>query len=188
MNPPEFEPGPLADVDCRAAEDRWTLVFVRDLRHPPEKVWAALTEPAQLREWAPFVADRDLGSTGDATLTMIDGDTSLDLTASVRRAEPPRLLEYMWGTDLLRWELAATDSGTRLTLHHVVTDRAGIPKVAAGWHLCLVVAEHLLDGQPIGAIRGADARNFGWEELHDAYAEKLAIAGSGWPDDLIPRG
>ena len=26
----------------------WVLVLVRDLRHPPAAVWAALTEPAQL--------------------------------------------------------------------------------------------------------------------------------------------
>jgi uncharacterized protein YndB with AHSA1/START domain len=184
MNRNTFDPGPLADVECRADEDRSTLVFVRDLRHPPEKVWAALTEPAQLREWAPYTADRNLGSVGDLTLTMIDGDASEDMAAAVRRAEPPTLLEYRWGPDLLRWELAGTDSGTRLTLRHTVQDRDWVPKVAAGWHLCLVVAEHLLDGQPIGPIRGADARNYGWDDLRDAYAKKLAIPGTGWPDDL----
>jgi uncharacterized protein YndB with AHSA1/START domain len=74
--------------------------------------------------------------------------------AEPTRAEPPALLEYTWGTDLLRWKLAAIDSGTRLTLRHRVEDREWAPKVAAGWHLCLAVAEHLLDGQPIGPIRG----------------------------------
>lgn len=188
MNPPPFEPGPLAAVDGHAGDDRWTLVFIRDLPHPPEKVWAALTEPAQLRQWSPYTADRDLGSVGEATLTMLDGDTAVDLpTALVSRAEPPTLLEYTCGPDVLRWELAAVDAGTRLTLRHTVSDRESLPKVAAGWHLCLVVAEHLLDGQPIGPIRGADARNFGWEELHDAYAEKLAVPGTGWPEDLTRR-
>ena len=57
MDPTHFEPGPLARVECRARGDGWDLVFVRDLRHPLEKVWAALTEPDQLREWAPFAAD-----------------------------------------------------------------------------------------------------------------------------------
>jgi hypothetical protein len=47
--------------------------------------------------------------------------------------------------------------------------------VAAGWHLCLDVAEHLLDGQPIGPIRGQDALNYGWDELNDGYAKKLGI-------------
>ena len=84
MNSTSFDPGPLADVDCEASEDRWTLVFVRDLRHPPEKVWAALTEPAQLNEWAPFLADRNLGAPGDATLTMIDDTATEPMPATVR--------------------------------------------------------------------------------------------------------
>ena len=50
-----------------------------------------------------------------------------------------------------------------------------MPKAAAGWHLCLVVADHLLEGQPIGPIRGENALNYGWEQLRDAYAEKLSI-------------
>ena len=62
-----FDPGPLAEVATELGDRTWTLVFVRDLRHPPALVWAALTEPGQLDEWAPFVADRDLGSPGDAT-------------------------------------------------------------------------------------------------------------------------
>ena len=40
-------------------------MLVRELRHPPAKVWRALTEPEQLREWAPFDADRSLGTVGD---------------------------------------------------------------------------------------------------------------------------
>lgn len=174
MSRPTFQPSPLAEAECRGDGDRWTLVFVRLLRHPPERVWAALTDPVQLRAWAPYTADRDLGSVGDATVTMIDGEVSEDLPASVTRTERPRLLEYTLGTDLLRWELAAFDTGTRLTLEHTVGDREWVPKVAAGWHLCLDVAEHLLDGKAIGPIRGEDARNYGWEQLHDAYAEKLA--------------
>jgi hypothetical protein len=34
--------------------------LVRELRHPPATVWQALTDPAQLSEWAPFDADRNL--------------------------------------------------------------------------------------------------------------------------------
>jgi len=175
MNRMSYQPGPLAEVDRAATDDgRWTLVFVRDLRHPPAKVWAALTEPGQLSEWAPFVADRDLGSVGDATLTMIDGDVSEAMAASVRRVEPPTLLEYTWGKDLLRWELAPTGSGTRLTLRHTVQDEDWLPKVAAGWHICLDVAERLLDGRPIGPIRGSEAMNFGWGELNESYAARLS--------------
>jgi uncharacterized protein YndB with AHSA1/START domain len=182
MNRTTFDPRPLADVDCQRSDDRWTLVFVRDLRHPPEKVWAALTDPAQVGEWAPFTTSRDLGSVGDATLTMIDGNTHGDLSASVTRAERPTLLEYTFGTDVLRWELAASGAGTRLTLRHTLRDRGWVPKVAAGWHICLAVAEHLLDGAPVGPIRGSDALDHGWDELEKGYADKLGIPSTGRPD------
>lgn len=186
MNKDEFRPGPLAEVEAQQDGDRWTLVFVRELRHAPQKVWRALTDPAELRGWAPFDADRDLGSTGGATLTMApDGEA---LAATIHRAEPPRLLEYTWGTDLLRWELEPAGPGTRLTLRHTLADRAWVPKVAAGWQICLDVADLMLAGKPIGRIVGHEARDHGWEQLNGAYAERLGIASTGWPlnEDAAP--
>jgi uncharacterized protein YndB with AHSA1/START domain len=166
----DFDPGPLADV----ARDGATLVFVRDLRYPPEAVWAALTEPGQVAAWAPYTTDRDLGTVGPATLTTIDGDTQVSMDSEVLRAEPPTLLEYGWGGDLLRWELAPTATGTRLTLRHTVADPDAVPMVAAGWHICLAVADRLLDGHPVGPIRGREALRYGWEELRDRYRDRLA--------------
>jgi uncharacterized protein YndB with AHSA1/START domain len=170
-----FNPTPLAPVDREAQDGRWTLVFVREFRHPPEKVWAALTDPDQLDAWSPFRSDRSLATTGPATLTMVDGDEEVPLAANVLRAEPPALLEYTWDEDRLRWELTATDGGTRLVLHHTVQAEGWIPKVAAGWHLCFDVAEHLLDGDPVPVVRGQAAMAHGWHDLHDAYAAKLGI-------------
>jgi uncharacterized protein YndB with AHSA1/START domain len=172
-----FDPGELAPVDVSPSQNRWTLVFVKELRHPPERVWAALTEPAQLDRWAPYTADRTLSHTGDATLTMIDGEASTHLPATVTRADPPVLLEHTFGGDLLRWELTASGTGTRLTLRHTLDDRDWAPKVAAGWHLCFVVAERLLDGRPIPPIRGAEAKDYGWDELHERYAKRLTDRG-----------
>jgi hypothetical protein len=68
-----------------------------------------------------------------------------------------------------------------LTLRHTVEGEEWVSRVAAGWHLCLLVADHLLDGQPIGPIRSQNARNFGWENLDEAYAAKLGLASAGWP-------
>jgi uncharacterized protein YndB with AHSA1/START domain len=183
MNRTRFEPSQLADVECQTTGDLWTLVFVRHLRHSPERVWAALTEPAQLTEWAPYTASRDLASPGEATLTMIDGDVAEDLSATVTRAERPTLLEYRWGADLLRWELVPTTCGTRLTLRHTIKDRDWVPKVAAGWHLCLDVAERLLEGRPIGPIRGSEALAFGWGRLNEEYAARLGIPATDLPSE-----
>jgi uncharacterized protein YndB with AHSA1/START domain len=188
MAPDAYHPSPLSQVDGEATEGRWTLVFTRDLRHPPEKVWAALTEPGQLAAWAPYTADRNLSEAGGATITMIDDEKPQDMAVEVLRAEPPTLLEYTLGTDLLRWELVATGTGARLTLRHTVAERDWLPKVAAGWHLCLDVAERLLEGHPIPPIRGAAAVGFGWSELNDQYAQKLGIPNTGLPEHLSGEG
>lgn len=182
MSSAPFDPGPLADVTAEAAPTGpgWTLVFVRELRHPPERVWAALTEPEQVARWAPYEPDRDLGRRGDASLRMIDEDGPGEvLPATVQRAEAPTLLEHTWGDDLLRWELAPTAAGTSLTLRHTMLDRDMLPKVTAGWHLCLDVAERVLDGEDVTPIRGADAKEHGWDDLRAAYEQRLGASDDG---------
>jgi uncharacterized protein YndB with AHSA1/START domain len=173
MTEGSFDPGPLAEVERQSDGARWTLVFVRDLPHPPERVWGALTEPAQLREWSPYTADRNLDVAGEAVLTMLDADAPEELSGTVTRAERPSLLEHACGTDVLRWELAPTGAGTRLTLLHTTDDGDALPKAAAGWHLCLAVADRLLAGRPVPPVRGEKAMSFGWEDLHEAYAGAL---------------
>src|SRR3954466_15691490 len=99
-----YEPGPASGAQVRKNGDEWTLILVRELRHPPAKVWKALTEPAQLREWAPFDADRDLGATGPVKLSTVGTPTPQISESTVKRSEAPRLLEYSWGEHDLRWE------------------------------------------------------------------------------------
>ena len=108
---------------------------------------------------------------GDADDGGRDGSEKSAIT--VRRVEPPRLLEYTWGEDVLRWELEATDGGTRLTLRHTVADRDWLARVAGGWHICLDVAERMMAGRPVGRIVGEEAKAYGWEDLHKAYAAGL---------------
>ena len=59
-----YTPGPAAGARVEKDGDKWTLVLVRELRHAPQTVWQALTDPAQLREWAPFDADGSLAGQG----------------------------------------------------------------------------------------------------------------------------
>ena len=102
--------------------------------------------------------------------------TALPASARVRLTLPDGLT---WGADLLRWELEPIPGGTRLTLRHTLEDRSWAAKVVAGWHICLDVAERFLAGRPIGRIVGDDARRYGWERLHNLYAERLGLERSG---------
>jgi len=59
-----YTPGAASGARIQKNGEKWTLILVRELRHPPEKVWQALTDPAHLREWAPFDADGRLATVG----------------------------------------------------------------------------------------------------------------------------
>jgi uncharacterized protein YndB with AHSA1/START domain len=176
-----YQPGPATGAHIDKQGETWTLVLVRDLRHPPEKVWTAITDPEHLRAWAPFDADRNLGSVGTAMLTTV-GAPSLHVTESkVKRADPPRALEYTWGDQNLRWELEPREGGTRLTLWHNI-DRRYIAMGAAGWHLCIDVLDHALAGEPLGRMVGPDAMKFGdWHRLHAEYAALFGVELPGGP-------
>ena len=163
----QYEPGPASGAQVRKDGDKWTLILVRELRHSPEKVWEALTEPAHLREWAPFVVDGSLGAVGTVNLTWVGNPQALE--TKVTRADAPSLLEY----GDIRWELEGSGGGTRLTLWHKI-DRRYISWGAAGWHISFDVLERHLSGQPIGRIAGADAMKFkGWQRLTAEYAKQF---------------
>ena len=169
-----YTPGAAAGARIRKQGDSWTLVLVRELRHSPTKVWQALTDPAQLREWAPFDADRNLDRTGPVTLSTVGTPTPQVSETRVTRAEAPKLLEYSWGDNAMRWELEPLDNGTRLTLWHNI-DRKFIAMGAAGWHVCFDVLDRHLAGHPIGRIVAGDAMKFeGWQRLHSEYAKQFS--------------
>jgi uncharacterized protein YndB with AHSA1/START domain len=171
----QYTPGPATTARVEKDGDKWTLVLVRELRHAPDMVWRALTDPAQLREWAPFDADGSLGALGSTVKLTTVGAPGPHVTQSrVTRAEAPRLLEYNWGDFDMRWELEPLPGGTRLTLWTHI-DRRFIAMGAAGWHLCFDVLERLLAGSPIGRIVGPDAMKFeGWQRLHAEYVKQFA--------------
>jgi uncharacterized protein YndB with AHSA1/START domain len=180
-----YEPGAASGAEIRKDGEAWTLVLVRDLRHPPAKVWEALTDPAQLREWAPFDSDRNLGAVGTtAKLTTVGAPQPHVTESRVTRADAPRLLEFNWGAQHLRWELESREGGTRLTLWHDI-DRGFISMGAAGWHICFDVLDRHLAGQPLGRLVGPQAMKFGgWQRLNAEYAKQLGVAPPAWP----PRG
>ncbi|RKH52994.1 SRPBCC family protein [Corallococcus sp. AB050B] len=176
----KYMPGPAAGARVQKEGEKWTLVLVRDLRHPPAKVWKALTDPAHLAQWAPFDADRSLASPGPVKLSTVGAPAPMVSETTVKRADEPKLLEYSWGQQDLRWELEPTaTNGTRLTLWHNI-DRGFIAWGASGWHICFDVLEHLLSGDPLGRIVGPDAMQYDWQRLNSEYAEQFGIQTPSW--------
>jgi uncharacterized protein YndB with AHSA1/START domain len=176
----QYAPSAANGAQVRKDGEKWTLILVRELRHAPEKVWPALTDPAQLREWAPFDVDGSLGAVGTVNLTWAGNPKAIE--TKVTRAEAPRFLEY----GDLRWELEPLDSGTRLTLWAKI-DRRFVAWGAAGWHICFDVLDHLLSETPIGRIVAGEAFRFGFERLSAEYAQQFGVAVIKVPEKLINR-
>jgi uncharacterized protein YndB with AHSA1/START domain len=169
-----YMPGPAAGASVQKEGEKWTLIVVRELRHPPAKVWQALTDPAHLSEWAPFDADRNLATEGPVKLSTVG--TPQVSESIVKRAKAPRLLEFTWGGMDLRWELDPVAGGTRLTLWHNI-DRRYISWGAAGWHICFDVLDAHLAGEPIGRMVGTETLKLeGWQRLQAEYAKQFATS------------
>lgn len=173
-----YAPSAAFGAEVQKDGEKWTLALVRELRHPPAVVWEALTDPAQLREWAPFDADRNLSAVGTATFSTAGAPTPQVSEARIKRAEAPKVLEYTWGGQDIRWELEPlADGGTRLKLWHNI-DRRFIAWGAAGWHICIDVLDHLLADEPLGRTVGPDAMKFeGWQRLVTEYSAQFGLDG-----------
>ena len=170
----QYKPGPATGAEVRKNGDEWTLVLVRDFAQAPPLVWKALTDPVERREWAPFESDRNLGSVGTATLTTVGAPQVQQ--SQIKRAESPRVLEFDWGGQNIRWELEPrSGGGTRLTLWPNI-DRRYIAMGAAGWHIALDVLGRFLSGDPVGRMVGPELMKFGpWRQLHREYAQQFGV-------------
>lgn len=179
----QYTLGPATGVQIRKSESlNWELVVVRELHHPPEKVWQAITDPKHLREWAPFDADKSLATVGaNVKLTTVNAPQRHVTETKIMRADAPHFLEYMWGANPMRWELEPIACGTRLTLSTAI-NKNFISMGAAGWHICLDVMNRHLAGDPIGRLVGTDTMKFGaWQRLNNEYAQQFGVEARQLP-------
>ena len=124
---------PAADGVVDKGPDGSTRVrFVRRLSHPVERVWEALTDPAELRKWW-----------GDADLDLVDGGrfalrwrntdedgSAATLDGAISKLRPTRFLEISatWGStaqqpsdpDHPHWELDP-EAATPPPLHNTIS-------------------------------------------------------------------
>lgn len=165
----------MRDGTITRSEGRVTLRYERQLDHPIEDVWEAITESDHIQEWTGWGVDIDLRLGGDYITTHQTGDRVVD---QITRCEVLRLLEHTFWfqvdkTARVTWELAPADGGTRLVLTHdfvLPAEADELPRTAAGWHRLLdLLADHL-DGKP------TEWTEEGWLPLHEHYREKLTSA------------
>ena len=153
-------------------DGRWRLRFVRTLPHPAEKVWRALTEPAHLAHWFPSTIDGEPAA-GAPLRFVLPHEIIEPIEGEMIVYEPPSVLEFRWGTDILRLELRETGGGTELTLLDTLEERGNAARDAAGWHVCLDGLAAHLSGEP-----SARETMTAWNEVHPHYIATFGPEGA----------
>lgn len=149
-----------------AIDGRPAVHFERWLAHPPEKVWAAISEPEHLRQW--FPAEVEGPRETDAELRFVFADDEAPAkTGRVLEYDPPRAFAFTWDDDVLRFEIEPEGDGCRLYFSNSTEGSAEqTRKTVTGWHVCLDVLASALDA---GEAPGPDA----WRHVYVRYAREL---------------
>lgn len=151
--------------------DAWRLVFVRPLAHPVERVWRAVTETEHLKAWFPQPISGEFVTGAELTFHSEYAGV-VDFHGTVLIADPPHLLEYTWGDDTLRIEIAPDGDGCILTFSDTITELGKAARDGAGWHVCLdgLVAD--LEGGPAPTMPDA------WQAVHPDYVSRFGPEAS----------
>lgn len=102
-----------------SASEIRTVTVEREIAHPPEKIWRALTQPHLMGEW---LMKNDFVPVAGHRFTLSGEWGSVD--CKVLEIEPNRLLSYTWHAlgleSVVTWTLSPSDGGTHLRM-----DQAG---------------------------------------------------------------
>lgn len=159
-------------ASLEAAGTRWRVAFVRHLAHPPEKVWRALTEPEQLAKWFPHRIEGEFKA-GAPLRFVSDQPADPGFDGEMLRFEPPALMEFTWGSDVLRFTVTPTGEGTRLELTDTFDDLGKAARDASGWHACLRRLGAALDRTE---VKGSAEQE--WTELLAQYQHRFGPEAS----------
>ncbi|HEX5422574.1 MAG TPA: SRPBCC domain-containing protein [Candidatus Acidoferrales bacterium] len=92
-----------------------SVVIERELSHPPEKIWRALTQPHLIEEW---LMQNDFKPVVDHRFKLSADWGAVD--CQVLAIEPNKTLSYAWGAygleSVVTWTLTPTNTGTHLRM------------------------------------------------------------------------
>ncbi len=142
---------------------RWQLRFTRELAHPQEKVWRAITEPEHMQAWFPQHVSGEWVPGGRLTFSSPDG-RGPDFDGEVLAYQPQSLVEFRWGPDVIRMELEGRPDGCTLTLLDTFAELGKAARDAAGWHECLDRLSDYLDAGKVSFPPGQR-----WSEVYPRY-------------------
>jgi uncharacterized protein YndB with AHSA1/START domain len=99
----------------QASTETRSVVVEREIAHPPEKIWRALTQPHLIEAW---LMKNDFRPAVDHRFTLSGDWGSVD--CQVMAIEPGKTLSYTWAAmgleSIVTWTLTPTHTGTHLRM------------------------------------------------------------------------
>lgn len=161
-------------------DGRPAVRFERVYAHPVERVWAAVTEPDELRHWFPSTIHLEQRAGGRVRFS---GDPyTEDSTGTVLAFEPLRHLAFTWGGDEVHLYVEPAPEGCRLTFIDVLGARDEAARNGAGWHVCLEELAKWLAGVTSDGPHGDTTTP--WTPTYDAYVAAGVPSGAWVPDGV----
>src|SRR5690242_1568720 len=101
----------------KAAAETRSVIIERDIPHPPEKIWRALTQPHLIEEW---LMKNDFKLVVDHRFNLRADWGAVD--CRVLAVEANKTLSYTWAAfgleSVVTWTLTPTSTGTHLRMEH----------------------------------------------------------------------
>ena len=130
-----------------------TLVMEREMPHPPEKIWRALTQSPLIAEW---LMQNDfqpqVGHGFQFRSTPVPGWNGI-IDSQVLVVEPNSRLSYSWGTmgmeSVVTWTLTPTAAGTLVRMEHSgfpSEESASYKGAKYGWQNFIAKLENVAGG------------------------------------------
>ncbi len=123
-----------------------SVIVERELPHPPEKVWRALTQDHLIAEW---LMQNDFRPVVGHSFKLRADWGSVD--GRVMAVEPNRTLSYAWGAygleSVVTWTLTPTSTGTHLRMEQSgfrPDQQQAYQGAKGGWRKFLVALEQVL--------------------------------------------
>ena len=143
----------------RADQTARTVIKERDLIHPPEKIWRALTQNHLIEEW--LMETEFKPEVGHAFELNAEWGT---ISCEVLAVEPQRALSYSWQAhgleSVVTWTLTETDTGTRLRMEQTgfgPDQEQAYRGAISGWTRFLDKLEEVVEGLDDGGPEKGNA-------------------------------
>jgi uncharacterized protein YndB with AHSA1/START domain len=153
----------MIDGTLKTIGGRPALRFERHLSHSVERVWRAVSDPAELERWFPAATEWTpaVGETLEAG----------GMTGEVTEVDAPHHLAWTFNGERYSFELSDHEGGCLLVFTHVFDDRTLAAQTAAGWETYFSRLEPHLDGDFLSEEEAHEP----WEEIHERYAERFGL-------------